>query len=234
MTFACACGEDPLRVCACSRCSREPNDEKFYSCLSCLSSPDGGKAMKAHSRVRGRVAVWAELPWTPFLEGDFTPEHRAIYEAHPGYIGVFLNSRYQVLVREQETPIGKVTWLACVRRDRSTIRDWRELQLIKNELVGREREACEVFPAESRLVDTNNQYHLFVLPEGFSFPFGYAERDVIGQAVAGSAHKQRPFEIPPEEADPRAPCDFCGAPYQSPAVGVRCGKCGERRVIDRE
>jgi hypothetical protein len=104
-------------------------------------------------------------------------------------------------MREQDSSLGKVLWLSIVRRDREVIRDWRELQRIKNELCGPEREAVEMYPAESRLVDTNNQQHLFVLPEGMSLPFGYAKREVSDESglLPDSIHKQRPFEkVPPD------------------------------------
>ncbi len=58
-----------------------------------------------------------------------------------------------------------------------TAHDWRAMQWIKNQLVGEECEAVEVFPAESRLVDTCNQYHLWVSADPkMRFPFGFGER----------------------------------------------------------
>jgi hypothetical protein len=57
--------------------------------------------------------------------------------------------------------------------------DWRHFQRIKNELCGPEREAVEIYPAESRLVDTANEFWLWVLPEGERLPFGFNERRVI-------------------------------------------------------
>lgn len=113
----------------------------------------------------------------------------------PTFVGVFKNNKYQVSIYTREG----LTWLAIVRIDREAIHDWRDIQRIKNELMGPEREACELYPAESRLVDTNNQFHLFVLPEGASFPFGYDERDVSDCIAPGTKHKQRPFEVPPKD-----------------------------------
>lgn len=105
--------------------------------------------------------------------------------------------------------------LSIRRVDRKASRDWRHFQRIKNELVGPEREAIEVFPPESKLVDTANQYHLFVYPTGMTSPFtwdegrhvsnetgegdvvewmrehGATEEDIA--AVAAGA-KQRPYE----------------------------------------
>lgn len=79
---------------------------------------------------------------------------------------VFLNDRYQVLVRYQ----GAMLHLSIHRHDRRAVRDWRELQQIKNEVAGPERFGFEVFPPESQLTDTSNEYHLWVLPEGAEPP----------------------------------------------------------------
>lgn len=119
----------------------------------------------------------------------------------PGYIGTFVNALYQVEMKEFPSAWGPMIWLSIVNRDRSHRHDWRELQRIKNELVGPEREAIELYPAESRLVDTNNQFHLFVFPEGVTVPLGYCERDVSDR-VEG-AHKQRAFEQKPEGLNAR-------------------------------
>jgi hypothetical protein len=37
------------------------------------------------------------------------------------------------------------------------------------------REAIELYPTEERVVDVANQYHLFVFPKGFIFPFGFTQ-----------------------------------------------------------
>lgn len=58
------------------------------------------------------------------------------------------------------------------RLDRAAVRDWRHFQAIKNDIAGAEREAVEIFPAESELMDGANQYHLWVMPEGRRFALG--------------------------------------------------------------
>lgn len=111
---------------------------------------------------------------------------------------VYLNSLYQVNV--QPAPVGPgwppMLWLSIKRRDRRPIHDWRHLQRIKNALVGDEHEAVELYPAESRMVDEANQFHLWVLVDPLArFPFGHTQR-LIGtpeQAAAVGA-TQRPFE----------------------------------------
>ena len=71
-------------------------------------------------------------------------------------------------------------WFVVSRLDGTAVRDWRDLQRVKNEFAGPEREAAELFPAEARLVDTGNAYHLWVLPAGEHFPWGPRRRSVLG------------------------------------------------------
>ena len=68
------------------------------------------------------------------------------------------------------------------RRDGKPIfRDWRHFQRIKNELVGEECEGVELYPAESRCVDSSNKYHLWCVADPtYRFPLGFTERDVRG------------------------------------------------------
>ena len=111
---------------------------------------------------------------------------------------VYLNDLFQVHVREFEPADGwpSMLHLSIRRRDREPIRDWRHMQQIKNALVGAQNEGVEIYPAESRLVDEANQYHMYVLkdPE-LRFPFGFTQRMVSGAAEAAAVGgKQRDFE----------------------------------------
>lgn len=91
-------------------------------------------------------------------------------------VRAFGNGIYRVLV--YELPDG-ITHLS-IRNERNTaIRDWRDMQRIKNELTDPEREAVELYPAESRLVDTSNQFHLWVAPPGAIFPIGWNDGRVV-------------------------------------------------------
>ncbi len=96
---------------------------------------------------------------------------------------IWLNDQYQVNIdRNPEHNFGKkvpVVHLSIKRIDKEPIHDWRDLQAIKNMLLGPEIEAVELFPAESRLVDTANQYHLWaIVKEDYRFPFGWRTRMV--------------------------------------------------------
>lgn len=115
---------------------------------------------------------------------------------------VYLNDEYQVNVdREPDTPQPapgvRVIHLSIKRRDRQPARDWRHLQAIKNQLVGRDHEAVEIFPAESRLIDTANQTHLWVLVDaetGGPVPMGigwYGGRLVSSESVGGVVQRPR-------------------------------------------
>lgn len=105
---------------------------------------------------------------------------------------IWINTLYQVNVRDCGGDPHMVH-LSIKRRDKQTIHDWRHLQRIKNELVGAECEAVEIYPADSRLVDTANQYHLWVFTNpAYRIPFGFTTRLVTGTSAAGAV--QRPFD----------------------------------------
>jgi hypothetical protein len=89
----------------------------------------------------------------------------------------WINDLYQVQKRCLE---HDVVHLNIRRRDGAAmVRDWRHFQLIKNQLIGPECEAVELYPAESRLVDSCNKYHLYGSADPtYRFPFGWEERDV--------------------------------------------------------
>lgn len=81
-------------------------------------------------------------------------------------------------------------------RRKAPVHDWRHLQAVKNLIIGPEHEGFEVYPAEARLVDTANQYHLWVfLDPKVRLPVGFGEREVLEahQAAAVGA-TQRDFQ----------------------------------------
>lgn len=83
-------------------------------------------------------------------------------------------------------------WLSIRRDDREPCRDWRHLQEIKNQLCGPGREGVEIYPAEERLVDTANQFHMWVLPAGEHWPFGFFDgRHVHDDVEPGMGARQR-------------------------------------------
>ena len=111
---------------------------------------------------------------------------------------VYVNDIYQVnvqrnkqadyMVREAAMK-GKMTYLSIKRLDKKSIHDWRHLQEIKNELCGEDCEAIEIYPVEKRLVDTANQYHLFVFPKDIRVGFGWTHRSVMTEHKEGGFGK---------------------------------------------
>lgn len=138
-------------------------------------------------------------PWTPFREMEIPDIDKYIGDAEPP-AHIFSNSRYQVSMWLDEDPtMGKFVHLSIRDHDRSARHDWRDLQRIKNELCGDEFDAVEVYPAESRLVDTANQYHLFVFATWHP-RFGFRSRLVAdGKSAYAPKAEQRPFESRPAD-----------------------------------
>ena len=90
--------------------------------------------------------------------------------------------------------VGQVIELGITRRDQSAIHDWRQLQYIKNDILGEEVEAVELFPRESRLLDSANTFWLYAIPNGNDFPFGSTHRAVLDEEEAMQfGAVQRPF-----------------------------------------
>jgi len=107
---------------------------------------------------------------------------------------VYENDAYVVIKRPCSN--NDDFWHLSIRRqDRQAIHDWRDLQEIKNQIVGPENEGVELYPKESRRADSANQYHLWVLKSTGCFQFGFTDRlvrDGLDERRDGSV--QRPFE----------------------------------------
>jgi hypothetical protein len=152
-------------------------------------------------------------PWTPFEQGVYnTSQTDAIVsdmvargvppqEARAAVQNtlsrpVMINSRYQVsgsLLKAEGFP--DVIHLSIKRRDKAPISEerFRDFQRIKNELIGPEYTAVEIYPPERDLVDTSNQHHLWVFNDpNYELPFALKGRLVVEKPIVGG--KQRPFE----------------------------------------
>ena len=139
------------------------------------------------------------------------------------YDECWMNNKYEVLVKRDIKPgemysgcqagaaFPPFTYLTIKRRgDKSCVRAWRHLQEIKNDICGPEAEGVEIYPSESRKVDTANQFHLWVLLPPHGFPFGFATRFVSdGKEAKKEGAVQRDFRHgdrfcecnPPEELE---------------------------------
>jgi hypothetical protein len=76
------------------------------------------------------------------------------------------NNRYTVNIHFLDGDRDGFVELAVHNHNRTPHVPWRHLQQIKDEVMGPDREAVQLFPADDRLVDTANEYWLYVYPVG--------------------------------------------------------------------
>jgi hypothetical protein len=163
-------------------------------------------------------------PWTPFERAVpyISPEKRealifdaldlaerngipttreAVVAMIDGKLGdeMWQNSRYTVIVfrnEPHEPDMPRMIHLSIRRNDRQRPgpEKWRDFQRIKNELVGPDHEGAELYPAEERVADCADQYHVFVFADpDMRFPFGFREGLRAGPSPDSPA-AQTPFE----------------------------------------
>lgn len=77
---------------------------------------------------------------------------------------VWKNNHYSVqLFRRDRVMFGvQLDKLMIRRHDAEKIKEWHDLQEIKNRIAGEESVAFQVFPPKSQLVDVANMYWLFI------------------------------------------------------------------------
>ena len=139
------------------------------------------------------VKIWTKAPWENLV--------RCEEPLAKGFPLSYSNKDYIVHCKPMSSQEGDpiALWLS-IRNTPNTAaaHDWRSMQRIKNEIVGSQVDAIEIYPAESKLVDSCNQFHLWCLPPGMSIPMGYQKRDVLSPEQAleefGEKVKQRAFE----------------------------------------
>jgi hypothetical protein len=135
------------------------------------------------------------VTWQPLVQ---SVPHRNGVPIDIGDEVQWMNDLYVVHARTTYDEAGEpVTIHLSIRnQDRSTRHDWRDFQRIKNQLAGPEWEAVEIYPAESRLIDMANQYHLFCLP---AIPLGW-----MGQRLIGNQAQADLVSFGAKQRDPEA------------------------------
>jgi len=129
---------------------------------------------------RGYVVTGAKASFGAWVNRDETVGHP---QAPPGLRHAWVNAKYSVQQFCAVCDWGDVALLMIRRHDDAPITQWYELQRIKDELVGPERTAVQVFPPREDLRDSANMYHLWVLPPGRALPFGlHLEGQYNGEA----------------------------------------------------
>lgn len=153
----------------------------------------GGDFKRVYQEVRSREKnVKLATQWYQALAKDST-KHPSLEECIDSFIEedqrnqtlkIYRNQIYSVHV-DDDTDLayaefeGKICHLSIKRNDRRPCNDWRDMQEIKNLLAGAERQAIQIFPKESHLMDTSNQYHLWVFPEDMLIPIGWFTRVTV-------------------------------------------------------
>lgn len=97
--------------------------------------------------------------------------------APAGMLNAWKNNLYVVQLYRQPSKWGMIDHLMVRRNDAAAVRDWTHMQRIKNEIMGPDRVAVEVYPASGDVVDDRNIYHLWVLPAGSRLPFGLHDEE---------------------------------------------------------
>jgi hypothetical protein len=167
-------------------------------------------AVEAFAKLKADMEVKSLVPqddMTKFERCEKFKDNENKYvnaaRAMEGPAEIYTNNLYQVEVRRKQ-PVNDdsitVAHLSIKRHDKKPIIDWRHFQWIKNELVGPENEGCELFPAEKRLVDGANQYHLWVFEQtDLKFPFGFNERLVSEASIFGGTQRKFPKNRRPSD-----------------------------------
>lgn len=121
-----------------------------------------------------KTLYFAELRqkgWGEWKEEDIST-YRGAAPVPTGVKRFFHNNLYSVQVYLPQTDWGQIVHLVLRRNDEKPGISWADKQRVKDELVGEDRVAVEVFPPKRQLVDDAHLYHLWVLPEGLELPFG--------------------------------------------------------------
>lgn len=121
--------------------------------------------------------------WTPFkaMTRITHPNHPWPNNADRAWV----NNRFLVLGIPFTWRGQKCGWLEIQRNDGRPGIGWAEIQKIKNQLLGPEAFAFEVYPRESELVDDFNVYHLWVPPQDMKLPTALNDAEAEFADAAG-------------------------------------------------
>lgn len=140
------------------------------------------KRQRRTQQLRHRQDRPARSSWTSFVPVVEIPAGGD----DPGGT-MYRNSRYNVAVRRYPDHFH----LAIILNDHSARHDWRDFQRIKNELLGPDAEAAELYPSEDRLIDTTNTFHLWS-PVGQRFSFGFDKGRQVESTVESGLPQRAP------------------------------------------
>lgn len=107
--------------------------------------------------------------WEPLWPGK---PIRNEYKNGSATAETWCNEKCQVFIYDYPSVEGwpPIIEMSLKLNTREPWADWRDFYRIKSELCGTACWAIEVYPAQEFLVDSVNQYHMFVFPPGILFP----------------------------------------------------------------
>jgi hypothetical protein len=127
------------------------------------------------SRVDARaratyVRKLARGPWQQLERKPLSLEERRWPDSLGNFVEAWVNNVVSVQVYLRDTPWGFVRHLGVRRHDGAELAGWDLLERVKNEVVGQDSIALEVYPPARDVVDLAPMRHLFVVPESFPVP----------------------------------------------------------------
>jgi len=128
-----------------------------------------------HNRATRRILSKLGRQWGEWDEIDISEDHPDKLE---GVQRAWSNDRYAV----QYLKRNGFEVLMVRRHDGGSDYPWRDLQRIKDEVMGPDREAVQVFPKKSEIVDSANMAHIWLIHEDSRLPYtfknlGWSEDD---------------------------------------------------------
>lgn len=138
--------------------------------------------MKRH-QLKALARTWGE--WDRIVP---TEQQKAEHPISENVSVCYSNNRYGVQVYEcfiEKLGLAgeTITQVTIGRHGDLESITWDELQRIKNELIGEDRVAIEIYPPVRQLVNQANLRHLWVFHQGYTLPFGLHLPTAFGRGM---------------------------------------------------
>lgn len=120
--------------------------------------------------------------WTAFEPVSITEKMREEYPLLKHAFAIYANSRYEVQMFNVPSELGGLMQMVVSRHGNIEDITWEELQRIKIELFGPEREAIEVYPTiADEWIGVKHIRVLWILPTTWQLPFGLHKTGAWGK-----------------------------------------------------
>lgn len=113
-----------------------------------------------------KIPGFASGGWGPWEDRGYVRDDPG---APAGLVGAWLNRTYSV----QHIVHNGLEVLMVRRHDGKPDFPWPHLQRIKDQLVGPDREAVQVFPRADEVVDSANMAHIWIVPASERLPYTF-------------------------------------------------------------